>query len=83
MKKVNIDEESLHIFWTTWGILMRFSGKMSFMIILKFTKNQGFHISLEDTFLEKPQGNIKLTPSLLRLNNPWNFWKFIADSNVL
>ena len=46
---------------------MRFSGKMSFMIILKFTKNQGFHLSLEDTFLEKPQGNIKLTPSFLRL----------------
>ena len=26
------------------------------MIILKVTKNQGFNLSLEDTFLEKPQG---------------------------
>ena len=25
------------------------------MIILKVTKNQGFTLSLEDTFLEKPQ----------------------------
>ena len=26
------------------------------MIIIKVTKNQGFALSLEDTFLEKPQG---------------------------
>ena len=26
------------------------------MIILKVTKKQGFTLSLEDTFLEKPQG---------------------------
>ena len=26
------------------------------MIILKVTKNQGFSLSLEDTFFEKPQG---------------------------
>ena len=26
------------------------------MIILKVTKNQGFTLSLEDTFFEKPQG---------------------------
>ena len=26
------------------------------MIILKVPKNQGFTLSLEDTFLEKPQG---------------------------
>ena len=26
------------------------------MIRLKVTKNQGFTLSLEDTFLEKPQG---------------------------
>ena len=25
------------------------------MIILKVTKNQGFNLSLEDTFFEKPQ----------------------------
>ena len=26
------------------------------MIMLKVTKNQGFSLSLEDTFFEKPQG---------------------------
>ena len=35
---------------------MKFSGKMCLMIILKVTKNQGFTLSLEDTFFEKPQG---------------------------
>ena len=35
---------------------MKFSGKMCLMIILKVTKNQGFALSLEDTFFEKPQG---------------------------
>ena len=42
---------------------MKFSGKMCLMIILKVTKNQGFILSLEDTFFEKPQGGeVKLTP---------------------
>ena len=35
---------------------MKFSGKIWFMIILKVTKKQGFTLSSEDTFLEKPQG---------------------------
>ena len=36
---------------------------MYLMIILKVTKNQGFILSLEDTFLKKPQGDrVKLTP---------------------
>ena len=35
---------------------MKFSGKMCLMIILKVTKKQGFTLSLEDTFFEKPQG---------------------------
>ena len=60
MKKVNIDGESLHIFWKTRGktraISMRFSGKMWLMIILKVTKNQGFTLSLEDTVFEKSEG---------------------------
>ena len=34
---------------------MKFSGKMRLMIILKVTKSQGFTLSLEDTFFEKPQ----------------------------
>ena len=63
MKIANIDKEILHIFWTTWGISMKFSGKMCLMIILKVTKNQGFTLSLEDTVFEKPQGVLKLTPT--------------------
>ena len=79
MKILNIDEENLHIFWTTWGISMKFSGKIWLMIILKVTTNQGFTPSLEDTILEKTQGGggrrgeggrVKLTsPSLLRVKH--------------
>ena len=50
---------------------MKFSGKMCLMIILKVTKNQGFTLSLEDTFFEKPQGVggqiDRLPPSLFRV----------------
>ena len=60
MKIANIDREILHNFWTTWGISMKFSGKMYLMIILKVTKNQSFTLSLEDTFFEKQKG-VKLT----------------------
>ena len=55
MKIANIDTEDIHISW-----------KMLLLIILKLTKKQVFIIFLEDTFLEKPQGAFKLTPSLLR-----------------
>ena len=34
---------------------MNFSGKLGLMITLKVTKDQGFTLSLEDTFLEKTQ----------------------------
>ena len=34
---------------------MEFSGKVWLMIMLKVTKNQGFILSLEDKFFEKPQ----------------------------
>ena len=53
IKLANIDWEILHIFWTTWGTLITFSGKIWLMIILKVTKKQGFAVSLEDTFSEK------------------------------
>ena len=64
MKIANIDREILHDFWMTWGISMKFLGKMWLMIILKVKKNQGFTLSLEDTFFKKPQGGggVKLTP---------------------
>ena len=75
MKIANIDRESLHIFWTTWEISMKFSGKMWFMIISKVTEKQGFILSLEDTFLEKPQGGSNwLSPAFLELKYstlPW------------
>ena len=56
MKIVNIDRENLHIFWTTWVISVKISENMWLVTILKVTKNQGFTLSLEETFLEKPQG---------------------------
>ena len=50
MKIVNIEEENLHISWKSWEISMKFSGKMW---LIKVTKNQGFTLSLKNTFLEK------------------------------
>ena len=60
---------------------MKFSGKMCLKKILKVTKSQGFTLSLEDTFFEKPQvvgvrggggvRGVKLThpsPSRFRVN---------------
>ena len=41
---------------------MKFSGKMCLKIVLKVTKNQGFTLSLEDAFFEKPLGG-KIDPS--------------------
>ena len=43
MKIANIEREILHIFWTTWGISLKISGKMWLMIILKVTKKTEFH----------------------------------------
>ena len=46
---------------------MKISGKMCLMIILNVTKNQGFTLSLEDTFFEKPQGCPADPPSRFRV----------------
>ena len=62
MKIANIYGEILHIFWTTWGISMKFSEKMWLMIILKVTRTKGFTLSLEETFFKKPQGDQNDTP---------------------
>ena len=56
MKIANTDRETFHNFWATWGISMKLSGKMCLMIISKVTKSQGFILSLENTFFEKPYG---------------------------
>ena len=51
---------------------MKFSGKMSVMIILKVTKSQASTLSLEEAFLGKLQGwgGVKLppSPSFFRVN---------------
>ena len=68
MKIIKIDGENYHIFWTTLGIFMKFLGNMWLIITLKVTKNQGFALSLVDTFLEKQQGvQTDPAPSLLRV----------------
>ena len=56
MKVAYIGKEILYIFWMTWEISVKFSGKMWLMIILKVIKNQGFTVFLEDKFFEKPWG---------------------------
>ena len=64
------DEENNHIFWTSWGISVKFSGKILLMIILKVIKNQGFTLFLEDTYSGKSQrrGQIdSLPPSRLKV----------------
>ena len=43
MKTVNTGGENLHIFWATWAISMKFSGKMWTLIILKVTKKPALH----------------------------------------
>ena len=65
-KIVNIKGEFLYIFWTTWGVSMKFSAKMWLMIVLKVTEKQGFTLFLEDIFLEKPQGGSNW-PSLIKV----------------
>ena len=58
----------IHNLWTTWGNSMKFLGKMWPRIILKVAKSQGFTLSLEDTFSEKPQGVGQIDiPSLFRV----------------
>ena len=64
-----IDREILYIFWTTWGIAIKFSGKMWLMIMLRVTKNQGFTLSLED--IQKTTEGVKFTPTP---SPPQPFW---------
>lgn len=47
-----ISEEHFYIF--NIKIFITFSRKMSLLIISKVTNNQGFTLSLENTFCEKP-----------------------------
>ena len=43
LKIGNTEREILHVFWTNWGISMKFSGKMWLTIIPKVTKKTGFY----------------------------------------
>ena len=66
MKIANIEEENLHIFWTTWGTSMKVLGKMWLMTMLKVTEKQAFKLTLKNAFLEKPQGGSIGTPQLFK-----------------
>ena len=56
---------------------MKFSAKMCFTIVLKVTKKQGFTLSVEDTFFEKPHGWGQIDPpSRFRVNDTYNILKF-------
>ena len=78
MKLAKIDEENLHISQTTWGTLLKFSGKMCIIILLKVTKKQSFRkycrkYSFEKTTV-KGGGQIHL-PAFLRLRK-----RYITDA---
>ena len=51
---------------------MKFSGKMQHLIILTLQKNEGVNLSLEDTFLEKPQENQTIACPLILLRVNFN-----------
>ena len=55
MKKVNINE-NLHIFWTTWEISLKLSGKMWLVIKLNVTESTSYRsLLLKNSFWTKPQ----------------------------
>ena len=74
----NLDKnngENLHIFWTNWGISMKFSGQMWLLITLKVTKNQGFTLSLKLYFWKNHRGRGSNWPHLSRLRVKGHFCK--------
>ena len=86
MKTANIDKEFLHILWTTWGNSMKLSVKMCFRLILKVTKNEGFTLSLKDTFFQKTTGwrgvNLTPLPAVLGSIGVFRTLSNIYDQNV-
>ena len=62
---------------------MKFLGKMWLIIILKVTKSQVFILSLEDTFLEKPQGEGQVDPSPSRLRAKRNKRKIFRAQLII
>ena len=57
-ENINIERENIHLFWTTWRVLMKFSGKM--WLNIKSHKKQGFTLSVENTNLEKVTTTVKI-----------------------
>ena len=78
LKIVNIEGENVHVFWTTSGIAMKFSGNTWLRIILKVKSKQDFSLSLslslslsrKHIFGKNQRGwCVKLTvPNLFRVN---------------
>ena len=86
MKIANIDRESLRIFWTSWGISMKFLDVT--YDNFKVTKKQGFTISSADAFFKtKPQeegGYWPPAPAFLGLRNfPWACGQFLPETSKL
>ena len=57
MKKVNIDEENLHIFWITWGMWMKFSGKSAPCDNIKSCKDQELYFHSKKFSFKKATGD--------------------------
>ena len=57
MKKVNIDEKNLHIFWITWWMWMKFSGKSASCDNIKSYKEQGLYVLSKKFSFEKTTGD--------------------------
>ena len=74
MKIVNIEGEKL---LNSLSNFNEISGKMWLIIILKVTKSHSFTLFLENTFLEKHRGRVKLTPAFLGLKYIFLKSKFI------
>ena len=71
LEKGNVKKsENLHIFRTTWGSSMKFSGKMRFIIILK-VRNSSVSPSLHKTrFWKNSQRGSNWSPNLSRVKTP-------------
>ena len=61
-KIINIVEENLQLFGMSSGIPMKFSGKMSLMMLLRVTRNQDSTLSLKNMFSEKSKGGPPALP---------------------
>ena len=73
MKIANIGEENLHIFWATWAISMKFSGKMWTLIILKVTKKPALHDISRQHSIIKTTGEEGVEQRYKKFLQAW-FW---------